>query len=169
MIALLQRVSQARVLVNQNVVGEIDRGILAFIGVEQNDSASEVKRLTERVLSYRLFSDGEGKMNLDVRQSDGALLLVDSTQRLKTLAYVLVLSGLGQAVYGSLALAVAGGGNASGTFVNRNHFAAYLVLCLAVGIGLLIASMGRTTRAGSWRDRLRRIGEDRRRRPVRWL
>jgi O-antigen ligase len=86
------------------------------------------------------------------------LLLVDSTQRLKTLAYVLVLSGLGQAVYGSLALAIAGGGNASGTFVNRNHFAAYLVLCLATGIGLLIASMGRRTRAGSWRDRLQRIG-----------
>ena len=86
------------------------------------------------------------------------LLLVDSTQRLKTLGYVLVLSGLGQAVYGSLALAVAGGGNASGTFINRNHFAAYLVLCLAVGIGLLIASMGRSASAGSWRDRLRRIG-----------
>jgi D-tyrosyl-tRNA(Tyr) deacylase len=76
MIALLQRVSQARVLVNQNVVGEIDRGILAFIGVEKNDGASEVKRLTERVLSYRLFSDEEGKMNLDVQQSGGALLLV---------------------------------------------------------------------------------------------
>ena len=76
MIALLQRVSQARVVVNQNVIGEIDGGILAFIGVEQNDSASEVKRLTERVLSYRLFSDGEGKMNLDVQQSGGALLLV---------------------------------------------------------------------------------------------
>ncbi len=86
------------------------------------------------------------------------LLLVDSRQRLKTLAYILVLSGLGQAVYGSLALAVAGGGVATGTFVNRNHFAAYLVLCLAVGIGLLIASMGRSAGAGSWRQRLRHIG-----------
>jgi D-tyrosyl-tRNA(Tyr) deacylase len=76
MIALLQRVSQARVVVNQNVVGEIDRGILAFIGVEKNDGTSEVKRLTERVLSYRLFSDEAGKMNLDVQQSGGALLLV---------------------------------------------------------------------------------------------
>jgi len=86
------------------------------------------------------------------------LLLVDSRQRLKTLAYVLVLSGLGQAVYGSLALAVAGGGVASGSFVNRNHYAAYLVLCLAVGIGLLIASMGRSASAVSWRQQLRRIG-----------
>jgi len=86
------------------------------------------------------------------------LLLIDSTKRLKTLAYVLVLSGLGQAVYGSLALAVAGGGVASGSFVNRNHYAAYLVLCLAVGIGVLIASMGRSASAVSWRQRLRRIG-----------
>ena len=86
------------------------------------------------------------------------LLLVDSRQRLKTLAYVLVLSGLGQAVYGSLALAAAGSGDASGSFMNRNHFAAYLVLCLSVGIGLLIASMGQGTNAGSWRQRLLRIG-----------
>jgi len=69
-----------------------------------------------------------------------------------------VLSGLGQAVYGSLAIAAAGSGRASGTFINRNHFAAYLVLCLAVGIGLLIASMGQGTIAGSWRARLRHIG-----------
>ena len=86
------------------------------------------------------------------------LLLVDSRERLKTLAFVLVLSGLGQAVYGSLSLAVAGGGVANGTFVNRNHYAAYLVLCLSVGIGLLIASMGRNASTGSWRQRLRHIG-----------
>ena len=87
------------------------------------------------------------------------LLLIDSRERLKKLAFALVLSGLGQAVYGSLALAVAGGGVASGTFVNRNHYAAYLVLCLSVGIGLLIASMGRSASAESWRQRLRHIGK----------
>jgi putative inorganic carbon (HCO3(-)) transporter len=86
------------------------------------------------------------------------LLLVDSRQRLKALAFVLVLSGLGQAVYGSLALAAAGGGVAHGTFVNRNHYAAYLVLCLSVGIGLLVASMGRPAGTVSWRQRLRHIG-----------
>ena len=86
------------------------------------------------------------------------LLLVDSRQRLKSLAYLLVLSGLGQAVYGSLSLAAAGGGVATGTFVNRNHFAGYLVLCLSVGIGLLIASMGRGAIASAWRQRLRHIG-----------
>jgi putative inorganic carbon (HCO3(-)) transporter len=87
-----------------------------------------------------------------------ALLLVDSRQRLKILAFVLVLSGLGQAVYGSLSLAAAGGGVAHGTFVNRNHYAAYLVLCLSVGIGLLVASMGRLAGTVSWRQRLRHIG-----------
>ena len=87
------------------------------------------------------------------------LLLVDSWQRLKTLAYVLVLSGLGQAVYGSLSLAIEGGGVATGSFINRNHYAAYLVLCLSVGIGLLIASMGQGAGAGSWRQRLRHIGQ----------
>ena len=87
------------------------------------------------------------------------LLLVDSRQRLKTLASVLVLSGLGQAVYGSLSLAIEGGGVATGSFVNRNHYAAYLVLCLSVGIGLLIASMGQGAGAGSWRQRLRHIGQ----------
>ena len=86
------------------------------------------------------------------------LLLIDSRERLKKLAFVIVLSGLGQAVYGSLALAMAGGGVASGTFVNRNHYAAYMVLCLSVGIGLLIASMGRSAGTGSWRQRLRHIG-----------
>lgn len=87
------------------------------------------------------------------------LLLVDSTQRLKTLAVVLVLSGLGQAVYGSLSLAIEGGGVASGSFPNRNHFAAYLVLCLSVGIGLLIGSMGQGGGANTWRHRMRNLGK----------
>ncbi|MGB5715840.1 MAG: O-antigen ligase family protein [Gammaproteobacteria bacterium] len=87
------------------------------------------------------------------------LLLIDSTQKLKMLAIVLVLSGLGQAVYGSLSLAMEGGGVASGSFINRNHYAAYLVLCLTVGIGLLIAMMGQGTGAGSWRHRVRHIGK----------
>ncbi|MGB5326265.1 MAG: O-antigen ligase family protein [Pseudomonadales bacterium] len=85
------------------------------------------------------------------------LLLIDSTRRLKTLAYIIVLSGLAQAVYGSLSLAIDGGGVANGSFVNRNHFAAYLVLGLSIGIGLLVASMG-GTRVITWRQRLRHLG-----------
>jgi O-antigen ligase len=86
------------------------------------------------------------------------LLLVDSPKRLKTLATVIILSGLVQAVYGALSLAIAGGGVANGSFVNRNHYAAYLVLGLALGIGLLVASMGQRHAALTWRERLRRIG-----------
>ena len=76
MIALLQRVSEAAVHVNGQRVGEIHRGILALIGVERNDSEAEADRLLQRLLAYRIFPDGEGKMNLDVRQSGGGLLLV---------------------------------------------------------------------------------------------
>jgi D-tyrosyl-tRNA(Tyr) deacylase len=57
-------------------VGAIDRGLLALIGVQRGDGPGEVARLAERLLHYRLFPDDEGRMNLDLRQSDGALLLV---------------------------------------------------------------------------------------------
>jgi D-tyrosyl-tRNA(Tyr) deacylase len=76
MIALLQRVSEAAVHVNGQHVGGIRRGILALIGVERNDSEAEADRLLQRVLAYRIFPDGEGRMNLDLRQSGGGLLLV---------------------------------------------------------------------------------------------
>jgi D-tyrosyl-tRNA(Tyr) deacylase len=76
MIALLQRVSEAEVHVNGQRVGGIRLGILALIGVERNDSEAEADRLLQRVLAYRIFPDNEGRMNLDVRQSGGGLLLV---------------------------------------------------------------------------------------------
>lgn len=76
MIALIQRVSEAAVHVNENVVGEISNGILALIGVEKGDSEKQADRLLERVLAYRIFPDEQGRMNLDVRQADGNLLLV---------------------------------------------------------------------------------------------
>lgn len=81
MIALLQRVSEASVLVNEElsgetIIGAIGPGILGLVGVEKGDSESQADRLLERILSYRMFPDEEGKMNLDIRQSDGALLLV---------------------------------------------------------------------------------------------
>jgi D-tyrosyl-tRNA(Tyr) deacylase len=75
-IALIQRVSEAAVVVNGNVTGQISRGILALIGVERGDSEREADRLLERLLAYRIFADGEQRMNLDVRQIGGDLLLV---------------------------------------------------------------------------------------------
>ena len=71
---------------------------------------------------------------------------------------MIVLSGLVQAVYGALSLAIEGGGVATGSFVNRNHYAAYLVLGLSLGIGLLVGSLGDRHAAFTWRERLRRIG-----------
>lgn len=76
MISLLQRVSEAAVHVNGECVGEIGQGILALIGVERGDSERQADRLLERLLAYRIFPDGAGRMNLDVRQAGGGLLLV---------------------------------------------------------------------------------------------
>lgn len=76
MIALIQRVSEASVHVNGKTVGEISHGILALVGVEKGDSEAQADRLLQRVLSYRIFADEEGRMNLDVRQAQGSLLLV---------------------------------------------------------------------------------------------
>ena len=76
MIALLQRVSEAAVHVNGEAVGRIGRGILALVAVEKGDTEREADRLLERVLAYRIFPDEAGRMNLDLRQAGGALLLV---------------------------------------------------------------------------------------------
>lgn len=76
MIALLQRVSQARVTVGGESVGSIEAGLLALIGVQPDDDVSRAERLVERVLGYRVFSDAEGRMNLSLRDTQGGLLLV---------------------------------------------------------------------------------------------
>jgi D-tyrosyl-tRNA(Tyr) deacylase len=76
MIALLQRVSEAAVQVNGEITGEIGRGILALVGVEKGDTEAQADRLLERILAYRIFPDAEGRMNLDLRQVGGGLLLV---------------------------------------------------------------------------------------------
>ncbi|MBS1153762.1 MAG: D-tyrosyl-tRNA(Tyr) deacylase [Myxococcaceae bacterium] len=76
MIALIQRVSRAHVEVNGETIATVGRGLLALIGVEAGDSAATATRLLERVLAYRVFPDAEGRMNLDLRQIGGGLLLV---------------------------------------------------------------------------------------------
>ncbi len=76
MIGLLQRVSAARVDVGGDAVGEIGRGLLVLVGVERGDTETQADRLLERLLGYRVFADAEGKMNLNVRDIDGGLLLV---------------------------------------------------------------------------------------------
>ena len=76
MIALIQRVKHAKVEVNKEVVGEIDQGLLVLLGVEKDDDETKAKRLCERVVGYRIFSDELGKMNLSVKQVQGSLLVV---------------------------------------------------------------------------------------------
>jgi D-tyrosyl-tRNA(Tyr) deacylase len=76
MIALIQRVSQAEVRVRTQVTGAIHRGVLAFIGVQRQDTESDADRLLERVLTYRIFPDDLGRMNLDARTIGAGLLLV---------------------------------------------------------------------------------------------
>ena len=76
MIALIQRVSEAQVSVDDSVVGKIDNGLLVLLGVEKDDDEAKAKRLLERVATYRVFSDDMGKMNLNVQQVQGELLVV---------------------------------------------------------------------------------------------
>lgn len=76
MIALLQRVSFARVRVEDRTVGEIGPGLLALIGVQAADTASRAQRLAERILAYRVFPDAAGRMNLSLADTGGGLLLV---------------------------------------------------------------------------------------------
>ena len=76
MIALIQRVTRADVRVNDEVVGAIERGILALIGVRQGDDAASADRLLERILAYRIFPDEQGRMNLSLADIRGGLLLV---------------------------------------------------------------------------------------------
>ena len=76
MIALIQRVSEARVVVDGDVVGAIDKGLLVLLGVEKGDDDKKAHRLHEKVLGYRIFEDENGKMNLNVKQAGGQVLVV---------------------------------------------------------------------------------------------
>ena len=76
MLALIQRVTEARVTVAGETVGAIGPGLLALVGVEPGDGAAQVAKLGERLLRYRVFSDAAGKMNLSLSDTGGGLLLV---------------------------------------------------------------------------------------------
>jgi D-tyrosyl-tRNA(Tyr) deacylase len=69
-------VSEAAVRVEGEVVGEIEQGLLVLLGVEKGDDEAKAKRLMERVTTYRVFEDEDGKMNLNVQQVGGKLLVV---------------------------------------------------------------------------------------------
>lgn len=69
MIALIQRVTQAKVDIAGGTVGAINQGLLVLLGVEKDDNEQKAKRLCEKVCGYRIFSDEDDKMNLNVKQA----------------------------------------------------------------------------------------------------
>ena len=74
--ALLQRVRQARVEVEGEVVGAIDQGLLVLVGIEPHDDAALVEKMLGRLLAYRVFADEQGRMNRSLSDIGGGLLLV---------------------------------------------------------------------------------------------
>jgi D-tyrosyl-tRNA(Tyr) deacylase len=75
-IGLIQRVKHAKVEVDGKNVGEIKHGILVLLGVEKSDDETKVQKLSHKVMNYRIFADQHGKMNLNVQQVKGELLVV---------------------------------------------------------------------------------------------
>lgn len=76
MLGLIQRVSRASVTVEEKEVGRIDQGILLLLGVEKNDSRASADKLLDKLIGYRIFADEEGKMNCNVQQVGGGILVV---------------------------------------------------------------------------------------------
>lgn len=76
MLALVQRVAEARVEVAARVIGRIGRGLLVFVCAETDDTEAHVPRLVDKLLKLRVFADATGKMNLDVQAIDGGVLIV---------------------------------------------------------------------------------------------
>ncbi len=74
--AVIQRVTSASVTVEGNIVGQIGRGIMILLGVEKGDAEAQADWLVEKICALRMFSDADGKMNLSVHDSGGALLVV---------------------------------------------------------------------------------------------
>ena len=76
MIALIQRVTSASVTVNEKIIGEIEQGLLVLLAVQPDDTQAKAKRMAERVAGYRVFNDENDKMNLNVKQIDGEILVI---------------------------------------------------------------------------------------------
>ena len=74
--ALLQRVLEAKVVVDGEITGEIQQGILVFLGLSKDDNFEKGKKLIDKILKYRFFDDEQGKMGWNVSQANGSVLLV---------------------------------------------------------------------------------------------
>lgn len=76
MLGLIQRVKQASVSVDGDITGEIQQGILLLLGIQKNDSEETANKLIDKILAYRIFSDANNKMNCNVQQIEGGILVV---------------------------------------------------------------------------------------------
>lgn len=76
MLGLIQRVSSASVAIDNQVNGKIDQGIVLLLGIQKEDDQNKADQLLKKVLSYRLFSDADGKMNLPLKDIGGGLLVI---------------------------------------------------------------------------------------------
>ena len=76
MLGLIQRVKRASVDVNNERVGEIEQGILLLLGIEKTDTQAAADKLIDKVLAYRIFADDQNKMNCNVQQINGGVLVV---------------------------------------------------------------------------------------------
>ena len=74
--AVVQRVTEASVMVSEKCVGEINKGFLILLGVEENDELKDCDYLVEKIINLRVFEDHEGKMNLSLSDIEGELLVV---------------------------------------------------------------------------------------------
>ena len=74
--SLLQRVSRAAVTVDAQTVGEIEHGLLVFLGLDRDDNRSDADRMVDKLLTYRVFADSNGRMNASVADVQGGVLLV---------------------------------------------------------------------------------------------
>lgn len=74
--ALIQRVKHAKVEVDGNVIGQIEQGLLVFVGLGKTDTLQTAEKMLKKILAYRIFSDDSDRMNLNVQQVNGGLLLV---------------------------------------------------------------------------------------------
>ena len=74
--AVIQRVTRARVNVDDRVVGEIGKGLVVLLGVARDDTESDADYLASKIVSLRIFDDADGKMNVSVKDAGGGLLVI---------------------------------------------------------------------------------------------
>lgn len=76
MLGLIQRVKRASVVVSDTCVGDIEQGILLLLGIEKTDTQVTADKLIDKILAYRIFADEQNKMNCNLQQIDGGILVV---------------------------------------------------------------------------------------------